>query len=77
MSEVGTSDRIMIFQFSDSYRTKKKLSEHWSSKGVQGVCCKKELTVCGKTNKLLGYLGKDVLHVDKKCSKKVDKACKD
>jgi hypothetical protein len=32
---VGTSDRIAIFRFADSYRTKKKQSEYWSSKAIR------------------------------------------
>ncbi len=34
LTEVGTSDRIAIFQISDSYRTEKKQLEYWSSKAI-------------------------------------------
>jgi hypothetical protein len=37
---------------------------------------KKELSICGKTNKLLGYIGKDVLNVEKKCSQKCRQSLK-
>jgi hypothetical protein len=33
-TEVGTSGRIAIFRFSDSYRTKKKQAEYQSSKAI-------------------------------------------